>query len=109
MSAVFKVVRLSAILDAIKVGQFRQEIIKLVESNVDIVLVDFSDVTFMDTSGLGALVSALQTVRAAGGKFFICSVNDQLRMLFELTSMDRVFKIYDHREAFESALNSGQV
>jgi len=106
MSAVVKVVRPSGILDGTKAGQFRQEITKLVESNVDIVLIDFADVTFMDSSGLGALVLALKTVRAAGGKLFICSVNDQIRMLFELTSMDRVFEIYETREAFETAVAS---
>ncbi|NES24112.1 MAG: STAS domain-containing protein [Symploca sp. SIO3E6] len=104
MSAVVKVVRPSGILDGTKAGQFRQEITKLVESNVDIVLIDFADVTFMDSSGLGALVLALKTVRAAGGKLFICSVNDQIRMLFELTSMDRVFEIHENREAFENAI-----
>ncbi|NEP55584.1 MAG: STAS domain-containing protein [Symploca sp. SIO2G7] len=106
MSSVVKVVRPSGILDGTKAGQFRQEITKLVESNVDIVLIDFADVTFMDSSGLGALVLALKTVRAAGGKLFICSVNDQIRMLFELTSMDRVFEIYENREAFENAVAS---
>ncbi|NEP13473.1 MAG: STAS domain-containing protein [Symploca sp. SIO2C1] len=106
MSAVVKVVRPSGILDGTKAGQFRQEITKLVESNVDIVLIDFADVTFMDSSGLGALVLALKTVRAAGGKLFICSVNDQIRMLFELTSMDRVFEIFDTREEFDNAVAS---
>ncbi|NET57772.1 MAG: STAS domain-containing protein [Symploca sp. SIO2E6] len=106
MSSVVKVVRPSGILDGTKAGQFRQEITKLVESNVDIVLIDFADVTFMDSSGLGALVLALKTVRAAGGKLFICSVNDQIRMLFELTSMDRVFEIHENREAFEESVAS---
>ncbi|MCA1995285.1 MAG: STAS domain-containing protein [Coleofasciculus sp. S288] len=106
MSPVVKVVRPSGILDATKAGQFRQEITNLVESNVDIVLVDFQEVTFMDSSGLGALVLALKTVRAAGGKLFICSVNEQIKMLFELTSMDRVFEIFPTREDFESAVVS---
>jgi anti-anti-sigma factor len=75
-----------------------------VESNVDIVLIDFRDVTFMDSSGLGALVLALKTVRAAGGKLFICSVNEQIKMLFELTSMDRVFEIFQTREEFDSTV-----
>jgi len=106
MSTVVKVVQPSGILDGTKAGQFRQEIANLVESDVDIVLIDFSDVSFMDSSGLGALVLALKTVRAAGGKLFICSVNEQIKMLFELTSMDRVFEIYPTREDFESAVLS---
>ena len=103
MSPVIKVLQPSGILDGTKAGQFRQEISNLVESNVDIVLIDFQDVTFMDSSGLGALVLALKTVRAAGGKLVICSVNEQIKMLFELTSMDRVFEISPSREDFESA------
>lgn len=106
MSTVVKVLQPSGILDGTKAGQFRQEISKLVESNVNIVLIDFQDVTFMDSSGLGALVLALKTVRAAGGKLFICSVNEQIKMLFELTSMDRVFEIFPTREAFESTVVS---
>ncbi|HEY9795195.1 MAG TPA: STAS domain-containing protein [Leptolyngbyaceae cyanobacterium] len=104
MSPVVKVVQPSGILDGTKAGQFRQEISNLVESNVDIVLIDFRDVTFMDSSGLGALVLALKTVRAAGGKLFICSVNEQIKMLFELTSMDRVFEIFPTREEFDNTV-----
>jgi anti-sigma B factor antagonist len=104
MSPAIKVLQPSGILDGTKAGQFRQEISNLVESNVDIVLIDFQDVTFMDSSGLGALVLALKTVRAAGGKLVICSVNEQIKMLFELTSMDRVFEIFPTREDFESAI-----
>lgn len=106
MSPVVKVVQPSGILDGTKAGHFRQEISSLMASNVDIVLIDFQDVTFMDSSGLGALVLALKTVRAAGGKLFICSVNDQIKMLFELTSMDRVFEIFPSREDFENAVIS---
>jgi anti-anti-sigma factor len=106
MSPVVKVLQPSGILDGTKAGQFRQEISKLVESNVNIVLVDFQDVTFMDSSGLGALVLALKTVRASGGKLFICSVNEQIKMLFELTSMDRVFEIFPTREDFDHAVVS---
>lgn len=107
MSTVVKVLQPSGILDGTKAGQFRQEISNLVDSDkVDIVLIDFQDVTFMDSSGLGALVLALKTVRAAGAKLFICSVNEQIRMLFELTSMDRVFEIFPTREEFENAVAS---
>lgn len=106
MSPIVKVVQPSGILDGTKAGQFRQEISQLVESNVDIVLIDFQDVTFMDSSGLGALVLALKTVRAAGSKLFICSVNEQIKMLFELTSMDRVFEIFANREEFENTVLS---
>jgi len=106
MSTLVKVVQPTGILDGTKAGQFRQEISQLVEDNANVVLVDFKDVTFMDSSGLGALVLALKTVRASGGKMFICSVNDQIKMLFELTSMDRVFEIFASRDEFDKHLAS---
>ena len=81
---------------------FKQEINELVLSNTDVVVVDFRDVTFMDDSGLGALVRGLKTVRASGGRMYLCSVNDQVEMLFELTSMDRVFDITKTCEEFEN-------
>ena len=89
-----------------KGSEFRQEIGEMVENGVNIVLIDFQDVTFMDSSGLGALVLALKTVRAAGGKFFVCSINEQVRMLFELTSMDRVFQIFPNRDEFNKKIDS---
>jgi anti-anti-sigma regulatory factor len=45
-------------------------------------------------------------VRAAGSKLFICSINEQIKMLFELTSMDRVFEIFPTREDFEKTVVS---
>jgi anti-anti-sigma factor len=108
MSTLVKVVQPTGILDGTKAGQFREEISQLVENKAEVVLVliDFKEVTFMDSSGLGALVLALKTVRAAGGKMFICSVNDQIKVLFELTSMDRVFEIFASRDAFDQHLAS---
>ncbi len=103
MSPVVVVVEPSGILDGEKAMPFRQEISNLVENGADIVLVDLKNVTFMDSSGLGALVLALKNVRAAGVKLFICSINEQVKMLFELTSMDRVFEIYPNRDEFNNA------
>ena len=106
MSPVVKIAQPAGILDSTKGSQFREEISELVDNGANIVLVDFQDVTFMDSSGLGALVLALKTVRAAGGKLYICSINEQIRMLFELTSMDRVFQIYSNQDDFRASTGS---
>lgn len=106
MSSIVKVIEPSGILDGTKAGQLRQEVSNIVETGVDILLVDLKEVTFVDSSGLGALVSILKMVRVAGGRLFICSVNEQVRLLFELTSMDRVFKTFASRDEFNSAVLS---
>lgn len=100
MNSDVKVVQPSGILDSTKSDQFKAGINEVLNNGANTVLVDFQDVSFMDSSGLGALVIALKTVRASGGDLFVCSINDQIKILFELTSMDKVFRVFDDRDAF---------
>lgn len=104
----FKIVQPSGLLDSTKASQFREQINEQVANNVKIIIVDFQDVTFMDSSGLGALVMALKTVRTAGSQILLCSINEQIRLLFELTNMDRVFDIFPNREELEKYLTAQQ-
>jgi anti-anti-sigma factor len=106
MSSSVKIVQPSGILDGVSANQLRRQISDVVENGADIVLVDFQDVTFMNSSGLGALVSALRMVHSSGGKLFICSLNDQLKMILELTKMDRVFKAFANRDEFEQKVTA---
>ncbi|MGF1482335.1 MAG: STAS domain-containing protein [Cyanophyceae cyanobacterium] len=101
MNAAVKVVQPSGILDGTQTDQFRQEIRNSLDENTQIILVDFKDITFMDSSGLGALVLSLKAVRSAGAQMILCSLNEQIKILFDLTSMDKVFEIFPDREAFE--------
>jgi anti-anti-sigma factor len=101
VSSVVKVIQPSGILDGVSANQLRREINDVVENGADIVLVDFQNITFMNSTGLGALVSTLRTVRSAGGELFICSLNEQVQMIFNLTKMDRVFKTFTNRDEFE--------
>jgi len=100
MSPIVKIVQPSGILDGIKANQLRRDISDVVSTGADIVLIDLQDVKFIDSSGLGALVSAMKMVRTAGGKLFVCSINDQVKMVFELTRMDRVFDKFVDRDEF---------
>ncbi|MGK7880238.1 MAG: STAS domain-containing protein [Crocosphaera sp.] len=104
MAESFQVYEPSGIIDGTKGNQFRQQIQKLLEEKPKVIIIDFKNVSFMDSSGLGALVLSLKTVRAAGAKLFLCSVNDQVMMLLQLTDMDKIFKIFESREEFEKMM-----
>ncbi|NJK35509.1 MAG: STAS domain-containing protein [Oscillatoriales cyanobacterium SM2_2_1] len=93
-------------LDVTNAGQFRRQVSDLVLSKPKVLLIDLKNVTFMDSSGLGALVSALKTVRANGGEMALASIGENVQMLFDLTSMGKIFKIYHDRAAFESQFGS---
>lgn len=100
MSSTFTIVKPVGVLDATQTAQLRTQIDDAMQSGASTVLVDFEQVSFMDSSGLGALVGAFKSLRARGGKLCVCSVNEQIRILFELTSMDRVFDIFPSQEEF---------
>ncbi len=96
-----RVLEPAGILDSTKAEEFRQTVDQLLKEGAEVVLIDLQDISFIDSSGLGTLVVLLKKVRSMGRKLCICSINDQVRMLFELTNMDQVFDLYTNREAFE--------
>lgn len=101
-----KVIKLKGNLNATTSQEFRQNITDILVNGAKIVLVDFQDVTFMDSSGLGALVLAFKSLRAADTQLVLCSINEQVRILFELTNMDKVFEIFPSQDAFNQVLVS---
>lgn len=102
MSSDIQVIEPIGILDSTKAEEFRQSVEELLQNGAETILVDLTDITFIDSSGLGTLVVLLKKIRGLNRSLCLCSINDQVRMLFELTSMDRVFDIYEDRQAFES-------
>jgi anti-sigma B factor antagonist len=75
----------------------RQELKDLVQAALDRgdrrLLVDFSRTGYIDSSGLGALVSISKRIREAGGELRLSGLNEDLRSLFELTKLDTLFAI----------------
>lgn len=60
------------------------------------ILMDLGAVTFMDSSGLGAMVAALKTL--GGRKLELCSLTPTVDKVFKLTRMDKVFLVHNDRE-----------
>lgn len=100
MNSKFKIIEPSGILDGAKGNELRYEIHNILAEGIDILLIDMQKVDFINSSGLGALVLIMQLVRAANAQIFICSINDQVKMLFELTKMDRVFQTFANQDDF---------
>lgn len=100
MLANTEIIQLNGILDSTRTQELHDRVNQGIEQGAKIILVDLKEVSFMDSSGLGAMVTALKAVRATGGKLCVCSINEQVRILFELTSMDRVFEIFRDQSDF---------
>jgi len=89
-------------LDASNVREFKDAVQALIHEQNRVVL-DMSAVKFVDSSGLGALISCLRLLNTRRGDFKLCAMSKPVRALFELMRMHRVFNIYDARsEAVKS-------
>jgi anti-sigma B factor antagonist len=58
------------------------------------VVVDLSKVTYIDSSGLAALIEAMQNVARYGGKFALSGLQESVRPIFEIARLDQVFRIF---------------
>lgn len=77
--------------------EFKQAILDAVEQGARLVVVDFTSSGYIDSSGLGALVSLSRRLRESGGDLRLVGLNEDLRTLFELTRLDALFPLYATR------------
>jgi anti-anti-sigma factor len=91
-------INLSGRLDANRIINDPESLVGEVPDSVAGLLLNISDVSFIDSSGLGYLVSVYKQLTEKGQKFIICEPTAQARMLFELTRMHQIFSIFDDEE-----------
>ncbi len=77
--------------------EFKQAVLDEVDLGARLVIVDFAASPYIDSSGLGALVSLGKHLRELGGDLRLAGLNDDLRTLFELTRLDALFPLFATR------------
>jgi anti-sigma B factor antagonist len=100
------VVRIPGVtLDAGNIQDVKGELAEVLQPGAKLVL-DLSQVRFVDSSGLGLLLSSLRQVHKTGGHLKLSGMTKSVRALFDLVRMDRVFEIYatceDAERSFEA-------
>lgn len=88
------VVRPIGRLDLLTGSVVRQSVAQTIAAGNRRLIVDLAEVSFMDSSGLAALISGLKAARLAGGDLRIARLTDQVHQLFELTGLNRVLRPY---------------
>lgn len=80
-------------LDTYTAPTLRDRLADLLESGTHTVIVDLSGVDFLDSTGLGVLVSGLERAREAGGALPLVCADQRILRLFGITGLDAVFTI----------------
>lgn len=75
--------------------ELKQKILEALETGDRKFLVDFTKTGYIDSSGLGVLVSLSKKIRDQGGDLRLAGLNEDLKTLFELTKLDTLFAISD--------------
>lgn len=84
-------------LDASNAGELKHDMAPVLEANAKLVI-DLRRVRFVDSSGLGAILSCLRLLGAKGGELKLCGMTKQVRAAFELVRMHRIFDILPSRD-----------
>lgn len=88
------VVSLSGEVDVYTSPALKERLIEAVDGQCSNILVDMSDVAFIDSSGLGVLVSGLRRVKERGGNMRLVCTKDSILKIFRITGLDKVFPIF---------------
>ncbi|MEE3716023.1 STAS domain-containing protein [Tumidithrix elongata RA019] len=96
------------LMDSNGSAQVRREVADLLDVGVEALLIDFKNITFIDSSGLGTLVAILVRARSKRTNLYLCSLNDQANILLELTKMDKVFNIFPDRATFDREIENSK-
>jgi anti-sigma B factor antagonist len=81
-------------LDMASAPAFREQVKQLIESGTTRLVVDLGEVSFVDSSGLGAVIGGLKVARQAGGDLRVARANQQVLLVLDLTSLNRVLRPY---------------
>jgi anti-sigma B factor antagonist len=90
-------------IDAHNSGELKAYLLQMIEGGENHIIVQLEHVRFIDSSGLGALLSGNKHIIAKSGRLALTNIQQQVLSMFELTRLNRVFEIYaDLNEAFNN-------
>ena len=87
--------------------QFRKITDKTIQDEHVFVVVDMEKATWMNSSGLGMLISALTSLRSSGGDLALANLTERVRRPLQITKLDLVFQEYDSVEAAVKRFEKG--
>jgi len=93
-------------VDVSTAPRLRQQLVEMATSGHDRVVVDLEAVDFLDSTGLGVLVSGLKRFRTVGGDLLLVCTQRRILKVFEITGLTKVFSMHDSVAAAVAAASS---
>lgn len=93
-------------LDAHNSPELKVAILQQFDTDKTNLIIDLNEVRFIDSSGLGVLVSGFKNASARNGVLLLCAMQPQVKSMFELTRLHRVFDIFATSDEALTSLNN---
>ena len=103
-AAVSQLFRIGGRVDANVAMGLRAELMERIESGNTKLVLELSDVGFIDSTGLSVLITALKQASAAGGEVVLANATANVRSIIEVTGLHRVFRMFDDEQAALQAI-----
>lgn len=85
------VLRITGEIDVYTAPALREQVIHLIETGIRHLIIDLRRVTFLDSTGLGALVGSLKRLRTYDGSLKLVTSADRIMAIFRITGLNRAF------------------
>lgn len=85
------VIKLYGELDIHASSEFRNYVTEISDDYSEDIYLDFTDLDYIDSTGLGALISILKEARGRDKKVYLKEVNERIRKLFKITQLESMF------------------
>lgn len=83
--------------------ELKKKITEYINQGNKIIVLNISNIEFMDSSGIGTLITILKLLASQQGKIVLCEVREAILRIFTLTRLDLVFKVFPtEKEAINS-------
>lgn len=92
------VIELKGEVDLYTCPELKQELLRVIEEGAMLVVVDLTETTFIDSTGLGVLIRGVERLQPEGGRLAVVCIDPNMVKVFEVTGLNRVFSIYASRE-----------
>jgi anti-anti-sigma factor len=100
------VVTVNGRLDGIYSSAFANQVGALITGTNPKILIDFTDIDFVTSAGLRALLVLVKKANASGSAFALCGVNEQVREVLDISGFTEIFSIHPGRTEGVAALNA---
>lgn len=91
------VIALTGEVDLYTAPELKQELVRVIDGGARTVVVDLTNATFIDSTTLGVLIGGVKRLRPNGGGLELVVTDRNIRKIFEITGLDRVFPLHETR------------